>query len=119
MFKIDGTNITLTQGNTADIQIIPLDDVGQMVYLVPGDRIVFAIKSLNKYHFRKELTDADYDSDSDSYLLRLEPEDTEDLPPLAYKYDCLLITRDGEQYTFIDESNFTLVRAIAKAGDDE
>ena len=118
MLKIDrANNITLTQGNSAEIDITPIDTAGEPVVLEEGDMVVFTIKHCRKEVFRKVLGAEDWDVDEKALKLILNPEDTADLPPCNYEYDCLYIFEDGSAYTFIDRATFKLVRAISKVGE--
>lgn len=115
MLKIDrANNITLTQGNSAEIDITPIDTAGEPVVLEEGDMVVFTIKHCRKEVFRKVLGAEDWDVDEKALKLILNPKDTADLPPCNYEYDCLYIFEDGSAYTFIDRATFKLVRAISE-----
>lgn len=116
MLTIDRmNNITLTQGNSAEIDITPIDTTGEPVQLESGDMVVFTIKHCRKEVFRKVLGAEDWDVDEKALKLILNPEDTEDLPPCNYEYDCMYIFEDGSAYTFIDKATFKIVRAISEA----
>ena len=118
MLSIDNqNNITLTQGNSAEIDITPIDTMGEPVVLEQGDMVVFTIKHCRKEVFRKVLGAEDWDVDEKALKLILKPEDTADLPPCNYAYDCIYIFADGSAYTFIDEAMFKVVRAISKVGE--
>ena len=115
MLKIDrANNITLTQGNSAEIDITPIDTAGDPVVLEEGDMVVFTIKHCRKEVFKKVLGASDWDSEEEALKLILNPEDTADLPPCNYAYDCIYIFEDGSAYTFIDEAMFKIVRAISE-----
>lgn len=119
MLTIDSANnITLTQGNSAEIDITPLDTDGEPIELQEGDKVIFKVESCRKEVYRKELTAEDYDSEEKALKLILMPEDTVNLPCMAYTYDCLYIFADGSAYTFIDAAMFKIVKAIAKVGDE-
>ena len=118
MLKIDSeNNITLTQGNSAEINITPVDSDGNTVVPEQGDMIVFTIKYCSKELFRKVLGTEDWDIEEEALKLILNPKDTADLPPNNYAYDCLYIFADGSAYTFIDKAIFRVVRAISKVGE--
>jgi hypothetical protein len=119
MLTIDSANnITLTQGNSAEIDITPLDAEGEPIELQEGDKVIFKVESCRKEVYKKELTAEDYDSEEQALKLIITPEDTVNLPCMAYTYDCLYIFADGSAYTFIDAAMFKIVKAIAKVGDD-
>ena len=119
MFKIGKDNeIVLTQGNSAEIDITPLDEDGEPIELQEGDKVIFKVMwGCRNRILKKELTAADWDSEEKALKLLLTPEDTVYLPEGNYAYDCLYIFADGSAYTFIDATQFKVVRAIAKVGD--
>lgn len=115
MLKIDAEgNITLTQGNSAEIAIVPYYTEDEPIVPEEGDKVIFCVKCARKVIIRKELTAADYDEEEQALKLILSPEDTINLPPSDYRYDCLYIFANGEAYTFIDKAIFKIVEAIAK-----
>lgn len=119
MLRIDSANnITLTQGNSAEIDVAPLDRDGEPIELQEGDKVIFKVESCRKVVIERVLTAEDYDSEEKALKLLLTPEDTVNLPCMAYTYDCLYIFSDGSAYTFIDAAQFKIVKAIAKVGDD-
>lgn len=120
MLKIDAEgNITLTQGNSAEIAIVPYYNTeDEPIVPEDGDKVIFCVKCARKVIIRKELTAADYDEEEQALKLIMKPEDTINLPPSDYRYDCLYIFANGEAYTFIDKAIFKIVEAIAKKGDD-
>ena len=118
MLRIDrANNITLTQGNSAEIDITPIDTTGEPVVLESGDMVVFTVKHCRKEVFKKVFGAEDWDVDENALKLILKPEDTADLPPCNYEYDCIYIFADGSAYTFIDRATFKIVRAISKVGE--
>lgn len=120
MLEIDKyNNITITQGNSAEIDITPLDKEGKPYELQEGDKVIFKVESCRKEIIRQVLTAEDWDSEQDGLIMVLNPEDTVNLPCKEYTYDCLYIFADGSAKTFIDEAIFEVVRAIAKVGDGD
>lgn len=119
MLRIDSANnITLTQGNSAEIDVTPLDADGEPIELQEGDKVIFKVESCRKVVVERVLTAEDWDSEEEALKLILTPEETVSLPCMAYTYDCLYIFADGSAYTFIDAAQFKIVKAIAKVGDD-
>ncbi|MCR5815969.1 MAG: hypothetical protein K6F91_03715 [Ruminococcus sp.] len=120
MLRIDSANnITLTQGNSAEIDVTPLDADGEPIELQEGDKVIFKVMWRRRNRIlKKELTAADWDSEEKALKLILTPEDTVYLPEGMYEFDCLYIFADGSAYTFIDAAQFKVVKAIAKVGDD-
>lgn len=120
MLRIDSANnITLTQGNSAEIDITPLDEDEEPIELQEGDKVIFKVMWRQRNRIlKKELSSADWDSEEKALKLILTPEDTVYLPAGEYEYDCLFIFADKSAYTFIDLAQFRIVKAIAKVGDD-
>lgn len=119
MLMIDGSNnITLTQGNSAEIDVTPLDAEGEPIELQEGDKVIFKVESCRKAVIERVLTAEDWDDEEKALKLILTPEETADLPCMKYSYDCLFVFEDGSAYTFIDAAMFRIVKAIAKVGDD-
>lgn len=114
MFKTSDKNaLTLTRGNSAIIDITPVNkDDGTPIVLGDGDSVLFTVKNFtNKVVIQKKLTDKDYDDAEDKSLnCILDPADTIDLRPGDYNYDCLLLSAGGQAYTFI-ASRLTILAA--------
>ena len=120
MLRIDrANNITITQGNTAEIDITPLDEEGKPYELQEGDKVIFKVESCRKEIIRRVLTAEDWDSEQGGLIMVLNPEDTVNLPCKEYTFDCLYIFADGSAKTFINAAMFKVVRAIAKVGDGD
>lgn len=118
MIDIDVNDIEIVQGNTAEIDITPLEDdsVDTPVIMQNGDKVIFTVALGRKTYIKKELTAAMQNEDG-SLTLMLSPEDTINMPPIDYEYDCLFIYADGRPYTFIQKAKFTVDKAISKKGD--
>lgn len=107
MFNVSGDNIIhLTKGNSAVLNINLYDESGEPRPLVDGDVVLFTLKKdYGSVIFQKKITNKDYSEDEDRVLnCILKPSDTSDLPIGEYKYDCLLVTFDGQADTFISSS---------------
>lgn len=116
MIDIDVNDIEIVQGNTAEIDITPLEDDDTPVIMQDGDKVIFTVALGRKTYIKKELTAAMQNEDG-SLTLTLSPEDTINMPPIDYEYDCLFIFADGSSYTFIQKAKFTVEKAISKKGD--
>ena len=111
---IDSNALSITRGNSAVIDITPIDEETQKpIRLEEGDKVLFTIKSnAGTLKLQKTLTSADYsDISDDSLNCFLEPEDTIDWRPAEYLYDCLLVKSDGTTVTFIS-SIFVVEEAL-------
>ena len=120
MLIISGTDISLTRGNSAVIEVTPyLTDPQEPVAIGEHDKVVFRVKSGGGYtKLTKELTAADI-TETGSLLLRLSPQDTLALPEDTFFYDMLYVYEDGEAYTFIPRSQFVLLPAVATVSEEE
>lgn len=116
---VDTNRLVLTEGNSAIIDITPLnEDSGEPIKLNEGDKVLFTIKtSFGKLKLQKELTNADYDSEQDTSLnCVINREDTLGWASGEYFYDCLLIYSDGTTLTFIS-STIRIEKALGKYTD--
>lgn len=108
MFNIfDDNVIEITRGNSALINITPIDtDTGAPFKLSEGDKVLFTLKNKRGANvLQKTLTSENYDDEEDDSInLELEPEDTINLISGEYLYDCLLITSEDQVATFISSS---------------
>lgn len=120
MLCIKGTDIRLTRGNSAALDIIPHNGTpDDPIMLKEGDRVLFTIKSsLGSTILQKALTAADQSEDG-SVKLVLAPEDTVCIAPKVYTYDVVLVFENGEAYTFIPRSAFEIVEAVGTYKDME
>ena len=119
MLEINGTDIRMTKGNTAYLDITPLDEEGQPIVLQEGDKVVFKVKTpFGEIKLTRILDSSCYTDEHDTSVnLVLQPEDTLDLRSGNYLYDCILVFADGQAYTFISERRFELMTAIATVRD--
>lgn len=119
MLEINGTDIRMTRGNTAYLDITPLNEGGQPIVLDDGDRVIFKVKSpFGETKLTRILDSSCYtDAEDTSVNLLLIPDDTLSMRTGLYLYDCILIFADGQAYTFISESHFELMPAIATVKD--
>ena len=111
---VDANALTLVRGNSAIIDITPIDeDTKEPIRLGTGDKVLFTIKTkMGVSKLQKTLTSADYESPQDNSLnCIIYPNDTIDWGTGEYLYDCLLITQDVTTVTFIS-STFTILNAL-------
>lgn len=117
MLDICGNEIRFTQGNSAVIGITPIDtSTGEPIELELTDKVLFTVKTrYGQTVIQKVLTAEDADEDG-VLLCSLKPDDTLNLSPGEYEYDCLFVAPGDQAVTFIS-SKFYLVRAIGKYTD--
>ena len=118
MFKIEGTTITLTRGDTLLATVgMYEDDEGTVPYTPDqNDVLRFYLKT---YKFKRDKSDYAEDEPLvtkqipvNSRTLKLDPEDTKQLPIGDYVYDVELTRADGMVDTFINNATFKLVYEV-------
>ena len=119
MFKICGTTISLTRGDTlgAVVNILEKLSDGTTQPYVPaeGDTVSFALKDARMkrradgyMEFKDPECLITKEIPTDTLILELDPEDTQTLGFGAYVYDIRLTHADGRVDTFIHDGVFNL-----------
>lgn len=114
-YKIDGTKITLTRGDTFRT-VVAIKNKTEGSYYTPteGESVVFAMKrnrliaNGSEYYDKAPLIEKEIPIDT--MILHITPEDTKSLGFGEYKYDVRLVKANGEVYTFISDSDFIIDR---------
>lgn len=107
--KVSGTTITATRGDTVKLLIGLYDHEGNKYIPQEGDSIRFAMKE--DYNDPEPLIEKDIPIDT--RILRIDPEDTKNLPqPSSYVYDIQITYANGEVDTFIDRAKFKLTEEV-------
>ena len=107
MYKVEGTNITLTRGDTLNVQITMKQ--GSRDYEPQnGDVIRFAMKK--KYTDPEPLITKIIPNGT--LRLHLDPADTKELDFGRYVYDIELTKANGDVDTFICESVFEIAKEV-------
>ena len=104
---VSGTSLTMTRGDTEILTLSLQNDDGSEVTLVDGDIVYFtvkinvntAVKSFQK--IIREFTDG-------KAVIRIEHDDTKNLPYGRYVYDIQLTRLNGSVTTVVKPSTFTL-----------
>ncbi len=108
MYKINGTAITLTRGDSFYATVTMEQADGEPYIPQAGDTIRFALK--------KRYTDSEpliiKPVPTDTLMLHLEPEDTKALPFGRYVYDVELTKANGDVDTFIWEADFEIAKEV-------
>lgn len=109
-YKVEGTNITLTRGDTLRVKIVPLMPGKKNVPYtpVPGDKIRFAMKQTFK---DDEPVMIMADIPIDDCVLYIRPEQTKSIAYGRYVYDIQLTYADGDVDTFI-KGSLTLTEEV-------
>lgn len=107
--KVNGTTITVTRGDTVKLLVGLYDYEGNEYIPQEGDSIRFAMKE--DYNDPEPLIEKDIPIDT--RILRIDPEDTKNLPqPSSYVYDIQITYANGEVDTFIDRAKFKLTEEV-------
>lgn len=106
MLKIIGTEIHLTKGDSAYLNVGISNTVGYPYKIKAGDELVMTVRSNldNSLIFQKRIP-------ADSALM-IEPKDTMNAIAGRYKYDIELNTEAGEVFTIIPKSTFFIEEEV-------
>ena len=114
-YKVNGTNITLTRGDTFSATLTLYQ--GDQEYVPQeGDSIRFAVKHPTMTAGQQDYSDVEpvilKQIDTQTMTLILDPEDTSDLGFGNYVYDIEITFSDGSGDTFITASKFVLTPEV-------
>ena len=104
MFKIDGTYITLTRGDTFKCEVKIYTAEGEEYIPAEGDIIRFAMKKTAYDRIpliKKTISHEDM-------LLEINPEDTQNLDFGTYIYDIQITLEDGTVDTFLADARINI-----------
>ena len=107
-YKISGTTITLTRGDTFETAVKLIDNAGYPYDPVEGDKIRFAMKE----DYDDNVPCLEKDIPIDTMILRLDPADTKELKFGTYVYDIQFTSADGRVDTFIAKAKFKLTEEV-------
>lgn len=105
---VSGTDIELTRGDTFKRTLVLTDAEGNPFTPAEGDKIRFALKKKVK----DETVLINRVIPNDTLLLKIEPEDTKELPFGDYVYDIEITYSNGDVDTFITVSKFKLTEEV-------
>ena len=108
MFKVDGTTITLTQGDSFYAEIEIKNQAGTTYTPQEGDSVRFALKK----HYRDAEPLILKQIDTDTLLLVLSPQETKELKVGGYVYDVELTKANGDVDTFIHEAQLQITHEV-------
>lgn len=113
MLSISGTNITITRGDSAYIDVSIKDSKGNKYTPGSKDKIRAQVRtdaSSTKILFESEIP-------SDTLVWHIKPEDTAEASMgKSYVYDMEIETEDGDVFTFIPLSSFTVSKEVTRNG---
>ena len=109
MLAINVTTITLTRGDSLKVVCQPVNADGTDYVAEQGDSVRFALKR----NYCDSVVLIEKQIPTDSYLLQLEPSDTENLRFGSYVYDVQLTHAvTGDVDTYIAEGTFVLAKEV-------
>ena len=97
MLEVHGSTILLTRGDTAELDVQPLNDDGTPYEPQAGDTIRF--RCTRVWGDATELIERQVPTST--LMLKLVPSDTSALSFGTYRYDVQLTTASGDVFTFI------------------
>lgn len=108
MFKITGSTIKLTRGDSAKFEVeITNEETKKPYQIAQTDILTFTVKESYSKHghvIQKAVRG--------SGLFTIEPSDTKSLRVGAYVYDVRLQNNLGETHTVVDDSAFKLTNEV-------
>jgi glyoxylate utilization-related uncharacterized protein len=109
--KIQGTNISMTRGDSEAIKVIVKDTLGNIIPLITGDTIYFTVREniLNTTKFIEKIIT---EFDDGKALININPQDTNNLRFTTYVYDIQLNKENGTVKTIISPSRFTITGEV-------
>ena len=115
MYKIDGTTISLTRGDTF-IATVSLTKNGTTYTPVQGDTIRFAMKHNVLNVYKTDYVDKnpiiEKNIPIDTMILRIDAADTANLPFGEYVYDMEITYANETVDTFICEAQFNILPEV-------
>ena len=103
----EDNSIELTRGDTARLSVTVTNDDGEEYEVQSTDTLTLSIK--------KKVKDSEALVSKiiiGSKTFHIEPRDTSGLPFGSYVYDVQLTTAEGDVYTVITPSNFTIAEEV-------
>lgn len=109
--KIQGTNISMTRGDSEAIKVIVKDTLGNIIPLITGDTIYFTVRG-NILNTTKVIEKIITEFDDGKALINIHPQDTNNLRFTTYVYDIQLNKENGTVKTIIPPSRFTITGEV-------
>lgn len=109
--KIQGTNISMTRGDSEAIKVTVQDTLGNVIPLVTGDTIYFTVRK-NMLNTTKIIEKIITEFDDGEALITINPQDTNNLSFTYYVYDIQLTRENGMVKTIIPPSQFRITGEV-------
>lgn len=109
--NVDGTNISMTRGDSEFIEVSCSDEYGNKVDFEDGDVIYFTVKhTINNTDkiIQKVVTSFT----NGNAIIEILPDDTKNIAYQVYIYDIQLNKKDGTVKTIIKPSKFTITGEV-------
>lgn len=110
--KIQGTDISMTRGDSEAIKVTVKDAFGNVVPLVTGDTIHFTVRE-SVISPTKIIEKIITEFDDGKALITIVPQDTGNLEFTSYVYDIQLTREDGTVKTIITPADFTITGEVS------
>ena len=109
--KIQGTNISMTRGDSEAIKVTVKDTLGDVIPLVTGDTIYFTVRE-SMLDTTKIIEKIITEFDDGKALININPQDTNNLRFVAYVYDIQLTKENGTVKTIIPPSQLMITGEV-------
>lgn len=110
MIKLNGNTITITEGDTLDLQVHIHTADGENYLPMEGDMVRFALKK--SYADKAPLLEKEIPMDSMKLLITAEEMRCLKARVKPYVYDIQLVTAEGRVDTFIDRQNLFVTEEV-------
>jgi len=104
-------NVSLTRGDTAYIAINLVDESGAVIVLGDGDSVRCQVREAPN---GGTLLFTGVIEISDEIIWHIRPEDTANADPKEYHWDCEVVFSNGDVFTFIPDSVFTILDEVTE-----
>ena len=109
--KIQGTNISMTRGDSEAIKVAVKDTLGNVIPLLSGDTIHFTVRK-HTLSTTKIIEKIITEFDDGEALITIDPQDTNDLSFASYVYDIQLTRENGMVKTIVPPSQFLITGEV-------
>ena len=115
MININGSDIKITKGDTAYIQIDLLDEAGEPLTVTDADTVRIQVRDRQTGGELLFVGSATLDTEDSCVQWHIRPEDTAEASPKSdYFWDGEIETETGDIYTFVNVSRFKVLPEITR-----
>ena len=112
MVRVKNTDISMTRGDSAYITLVITDETGAKVNLTENDTVHCQVRV--KPNSGKLVVNGTATKQGEDYLWHITPEQTRNLYVDTYYWDAQVEFSNGDIFTFIPVSRFTLLDEVTK-----